>query len=121
MVTSDGSTTWLDEGLSPPLYGGHPEGRTEAVTTLMAGNLLLCYTDGLVERRGESVDVGLRRLEEAASALSTSSPAKVCDRLIEQMGIGPATTDDVVVVALKLDSSHRSESLLPDRRAKSHT
>jgi serine phosphatase RsbU (regulator of sigma subunit) len=35
--------------------------RTEQ-TTLPAGSTLLLYTDGLVERRGETLDDGLRRL-----------------------------------------------------------
>ena len=29
-----------------------------------SGSLLLLYTDGLIERRGESLEVGLERLKE---------------------------------------------------------
>ena len=33
-----------------------------------AGDAVVLYTDGLIERRGESLDVGLERLADAASA-----------------------------------------------------
>ena len=39
-----------------------------AATTLAPGGRLLLFTDGLVERRGESLDVGLSRLAGTAAA-----------------------------------------------------
>jgi serine phosphatase RsbU (regulator of sigma subunit) len=42
--------------------------RTQASLTLAAGDRLILYTDGLVERRRESIDAGLDRLLRAAAA-----------------------------------------------------
>ena len=52
----------LTEG-GPPLGTGRDTIRPETVT-LPAGALLALYTDGLVERRGQDVDVGIDRLAE---------------------------------------------------------
>ncbi len=52
--------------------GGVPLGATAAATyeaerfALPTGSTVLIYTDGLVERRGESIEVGLERLREIA-------------------------------------------------------
>jgi serine phosphatase RsbU (regulator of sigma subunit) len=66
--------------------------RTDATLTLGVGDQLLLYTDGLVERRRESLDVGLGRLLEAASA-ALAPEALV--RALEENGRGD---DDVCVL-----------------------
>lgn len=60
---------------------------------------LLAFTDGLVERRGESIDAGLARLERAA----TSQPAALddlLDRLVEDLRIGQGD-DDTAIAGLR--------------------
>jgi serine phosphatase RsbU (regulator of sigma subunit) len=62
------------------------------------------YTDGLVERRDETLDVGLRRLLESVAALDEAlSPAGVCEALIDRMAVGSDETrrDDIAVVAVE--------------------
>ena len=49
------------------------------------GSLLLLYTDGLIERRGESLDVGLDRLAGAAANLARVSAGEACTRLLRDM------------------------------------
>ena len=58
------------EGRSPPLdaVAGTGQRRPEAVCALPPGSTLLLYSDGLVERRDESIDVGMERLRRAAAA-----------------------------------------------------
>jgi serine phosphatase RsbU (regulator of sigma subunit) len=41
---------------------------TEVTSSVLPGATLVAFTDGLVERRGEVLDVGLARLREAAAA-----------------------------------------------------
>ena len=48
-----------------PIHGLGEVPRVSAHYPFRAGDVLLLYTDGLVERRGESIDVGLRRLQAA--------------------------------------------------------
>jgi serine phosphatase RsbU (regulator of sigma subunit) len=52
---------------------------------------VLLYTDGLVERRGESLDVGLERLRNAAAGVDGS-----LERLLTEVvdGLNQAGSDD---------------------------
>jgi serine phosphatase RsbU (regulator of sigma subunit) len=55
LVHPDGETRWLDGGRSLPLGGGRRPNRTETSIHVEPGSLLVFYSDGLVERRGESL------------------------------------------------------------------
>lgn len=71
----------LMDGRSPPLGALSPgTPRAEAVVALPPGAPLLLYTDGLVERRRESIDDGLDRLLAAATA-----PAEDADALVRRL------------------------------------
>jgi len=54
-----------------------------AVSTPPAATLL-AFTDGLVERRGESIDAGLERLQHAATA-DHSDLEELLSRLLEEL------------------------------------
>lgn len=108
LVESNGATRWLNEGLSPPLYGGQTANRPDVSTHVPPGALVLVYSDGLIERRGESIDIGLGRLERAARKLSALSPQGICNSLFEEVAIVDELQDDVVILALRL-TSDRSE------------
>jgi phosphoserine phosphatase RsbU/P len=58
---------------------------------------MVFYTDGLVERRGESLDEGMERLRDA---LRTESPEGVC-RLLAKAVLEDGIQDDVAIVALR--------------------
>jgi anti-sigma regulatory factor (Ser/Thr protein kinase)/putative methionine-R-sulfoxide reductase with GAF domain len=70
----------------------------EVETTLEYGEIVVLYTDGLIERRGEPLDTGLERLIQAT--LGASSPSQVSARLISRL-IPPAVDDDIAFVALQ--------------------
>jgi serine phosphatase RsbU (regulator of sigma subunit) len=60
-VITDAGARFLDLTPGRPLgTGGGPYPTTSV--TLPAGATLFCYTDGLIERRGEDIDAGLARL-----------------------------------------------------------
>ncbi|MGD9999103.1 MAG: GAF domain-containing SpoIIE family protein phosphatase, partial [Ilumatobacteraceae bacterium] len=63
------------------------------------GDIALMYTDGLVERRRESIDVGLARLARTVEALRGAGPAELCDHLVDQLE--SSQTDDVAVLAIR--------------------
>jgi len=89
-------------GLEPPL-GLHQGGRSESVVELVEGSTLVVFSDGLLKRRGTTVDTGLERLLEAVSSGPTSAVA-LCDHLVDQLvppDDGPPE-DDVVVLAIHL-------------------
>jgi serine phosphatase RsbU (regulator of sigma subunit) len=66
---------------------------------LSNGDVLILYSDGLVERRGESIDVGLRRLVEAAVSGPDDARA-LCAHLLENVLPGRAGLHDDVTAML---------------------
>ena len=93
LLVREGEAIWLDEALGPPLAVGDPE-RTEVEVALQDQDLLILYTDGLIERRGESIDAGLERLGESAVAHRQESVQSLADHLIADLvpDGGPTTS-----------------------------
>ncbi|MEL5956782.1 SpoIIE family protein phosphatase [Streptomyces sp. CLV115] len=81
--------------VGPPLgtgFGGYR-------TTLMEfdpGTVLFLYTDGLVERRGEDIDVSVDRLRELSLPAGGSLEQLLDDVLVR---FGPGAEDDIAVLA----------------------
>ncbi|WP_251152674.1 SpoIIE family protein phosphatase [Cellulosimicrobium sp. Marseille-Q4280] len=98
LVVRDGAAHWLAGGRGAPLTLATSAGRTETSTALEASDVLVLYTDGLVERRGESLREGLARLADVASRTVRERPAtEVADALLVRL-VGDAARDDVAVV-----------------------
>jgi serine phosphatase RsbU (regulator of sigma subunit) len=70
-----------------------------AEITTSAGDVLIAYTDGLVERRGEILDTGLKRLQEAASR-DYASAEDMLNTIITELS-GDTPTDDIALIGLK--------------------
>ncbi len=94
-----GTVRFLDGEPGPPLgtpvQASHPEGRTQ----LEAGSLLVLYTDGLVERRDESIDAGLDRLAAALGAGPWPAEAALDHLIAEVLRTEP--NDDVALLGLR--------------------
>ncbi|SIM81736.1 PP2C family protein-serine/threonine phosphatase [Micromonospora cremea] len=58
--------------------------------------VLICYTDGLVERRGEIIDVGIGRL---CAAVEPGLAEDVCARVMTMLA-GEQATDDIALLAI---------------------
>jgi anti-sigma regulatory factor (Ser/Thr protein kinase) len=80
---------------------------------------LIVYSDGLVERRGEHLDTGLRRLESAAALLADLPVDEVCDRLVADLGLASSRQDDVAVLVVRLAAAREPafRSVFPARPA----
>jgi serine phosphatase RsbU (regulator of sigma subunit) len=76
----------------------YPQGRLE----LPEGGALLLYTDGLVERRDELIDVSIDRLAGQLGAALTASADDLCDRALEVTAARPRD-DDVCVLVVRRD------------------
>jgi anti-sigma regulatory factor (Ser/Thr protein kinase) len=71
----------------------------EATVAFEPSSTLVVYTDGLVERRGVSLEVRLAELVRLASA-PFESPGELCERLLEGLLPEGPGADDVAVLAL---------------------
>lgn len=68
-----------------PLLGFRPTAAFgESRTTLAAGDGMLFYTDGLVERRGEHIDAGTERLRALVAEMAGAPIDQLCDQLLER-------------------------------------
>lgn len=102
VVSPGGQASFLEGSGGLPL-GVNPEaGYGEHATTLEHGSIVVLYTDGLVERRGRSIDDGLDALARAAERAPREPDAFVDFVIGELVGVD-ARHDDVAVLAIMLD------------------
>ena len=93
----DGTLAMLGEARGP-LIGFGAGDRPEQVVTFLPGSCLVLFTDGLVERRGETIDAGFARLGAAFAAAATRDPADLCDALIGQSLPRTGRNDDTAIL-----------------------
>jgi PAS domain S-box-containing protein len=104
VLSPDGAVTVL--GTAPVgdlMLGVDPTAeRGEPVVDLAPGATVLLYSDGLIERRGSTLDEGLARLVEHLEELAGRPLEDLCDALLRRMLLG-TPQDDVALVAVRLD------------------
>ena len=76
--------------------------RTDNEVVLERGSTLLLVTDGLVERRGEHLDVGLERLRATLEEFGDLPIEQLCDAVLARLTTDPVAEDDVALVAVRL-------------------
>jgi serine phosphatase RsbU (regulator of sigma subunit)/anti-sigma regulatory factor (Ser/Thr protein kinase) len=74
--------------------------RTTETATLPFGSTLLLITDGLIERRGESLDEGVARLLSTVEREATDDLDRLCDAIVERL-VPQAAADDVAILAVR--------------------
>jgi PAS domain S-box-containing protein len=98
-LAADGTPHFLTGARSVPLGVLPFPGYYEETVSLEPGGAVVLYTDGLVERRPENIDVGLERLA-AAAADGPLEAEQLCDRVLRAALPSGATSDDVALLAL---------------------
>jgi anti-sigma regulatory factor (Ser/Thr protein kinase) len=123
-----------DDTVPRSLVGsGPPLGVTRAATwrtgvhELAEDALILLYTDGLIERRGEDLDVGIGRVREALARLRELPSGQLASALVSELAPAAGFADDVAVLAcglcapdpamLEFDLDARPRNLIVLRRA----
>jgi hypothetical protein len=104
VVTADGAASFLWGAQGPPLSVVSGQ-RPQAGAAFAVGSRLLLYTDGLIERRGESIDRGFERLAGLAAVDDIGPVGAGCARLWETLRDGAGRHDDMAMVCAKLVSS----------------
>ncbi|MCW2537260.1 MAG: Serine phosphatase RsbU, regulator of sigma subunit [Modestobacter sp.] len=97
VVEADGTFRFLTEAGSLPLAVLDDLDRPEADVLLQPGSTLLLYTDGLVERRDEDLDVGMARAAAALAEGRHLAPAQLVGMLTNQL-LDDAPDDDVALL-----------------------
>jgi hypothetical protein len=74
--------------------------RADHERDLRSGDVLVLYTDGLVEERRTPLDARLEALRKAVQAVSGLGVEQVADALVQQL---PAGDDDVAVLVVRVE------------------
>jgi serine phosphatase RsbU (regulator of sigma subunit) len=99
VLCADGSVVQLQSTGGAPLGAG--EGDREVTSfPLRRGDLVLAFTDGLIERRDEDIDVGQERVVEAVIALREGTLAERLDQLVSAIR-DHTRSDDVAALAVR--------------------
>ncbi|MGV9938099.1 SpoIIE family protein phosphatase [Streptomyces sp. NPDC003401] len=114
LVGEDGRTRYLEDGAGV-LLGVDPDlPRYRGRDAIPARSTVLLYTDGLVERRGESLDDGMARLGRHAALLAREPLDVFCDELL--IGLGADSDDDIALLAVRpVPPSRASRGAAADR------
>ena len=99
VVSSLGESRYLWEGRSAAIGSLLGMEREDAVMELGAGETLVLYTDGVIERRNESLDRGLERL--ALAAVAPLDPGQLVEHIPDVLLEGQTQDDDVCVLAAR--------------------
>jgi serine phosphatase RsbU (regulator of sigma subunit)/PAS domain-containing protein len=100
VVQPDGSARFLEDVNGAPLGAMARPYRTASVA-MPAGSLLVCYTDGLVERRDRILDEGLAWLSMRVRQHRDDELETLCDKLVDDPFVPHPAPDDVCVLALR--------------------
>jgi serine phosphatase RsbU (regulator of sigma subunit) len=96
----DGTVSRLGDATGPPLgtgIGGYGVVQAE----LAPGDVILTFSDGLIERRDEDIDEGMARAAAVAARLVAGDLAEALDGLVDEVR-DHSRDDDVAALALRL-------------------
>ena len=99
LLRRDGSVEQLASVPGRPL-GTEPAVRVATTSHLDDGDVLVAFTDGLIERRDEDIDIGQRRLLEALGRSATAPLDEQLEKLIARVR-DHTRNDDVAALAIR--------------------
>jgi serine phosphatase RsbU (regulator of sigma subunit)/anti-sigma regulatory factor (Ser/Thr protein kinase) len=101
LLQAEGTSEFLDVSPAPPLGVG--EGMIESRTfTINDGGILVLYTDGLVENRGQDIDDGLARLQRVFGPEALLSPLEDLAKSTLDGAYSDHDRDDIAVLIARL-------------------
>jgi PAS domain S-box-containing protein len=103
ILHEDGSLDTVSQHVTAPLGIG-TEDRSAFSVPFRRGDTLLLYTDGLIERRDEDIDVGQDRLSRACTTLPHNDLTKCLEELVEQVRDHTREDDVAALVAQRTPS-----------------
>jgi serine phosphatase RsbU (regulator of sigma subunit)/PAS domain-containing protein len=107
VIHADGVVLPLASAVSDLFLGVMPDAeRNEYEVTLDRDATVVLYTDGLVERRGQPLEDGLRKLHHTLADLGNCDLDTLCDETLRRMRPSDSE-DDVAIIAVKLHPQNR--------------
>ncbi|MFG3054039.1 SpoIIE family protein phosphatase [Kitasatospora sp. NPDC048239] len=101
LLVHDGVARYLDPPVGPLLGAYLAADYRATVLDLEPGDLVLLFTDGLVERRGEGLDSGLERLLRAVEEYRAPGIPGCLDHVLRRLR-APNPQDDTCVIGIRL-------------------
>jgi serine phosphatase RsbU (regulator of sigma subunit) len=95
----NGTAEVLGEGRQP-LIGVTRPSTGSGTHDFPVGATLLCYTDGLIERRTEAIDQSVQRLAERFAAVPAGDPERMADDLLAGSLQHQDASDDVALAVI---------------------
>ena len=123
MVQADGTTAMLEGGQGLPLTIRSGKRRPEGHITMPPRATLLLYTDGLVERRGRSIEDGMARAADLVGDGRSQELDEVADHLMSGLEPAGGYPDDVAMLLyrqpapLEMDFTADARHMGPSRAA----
>jgi anti-sigma regulatory factor (Ser/Thr protein kinase)/putative methionine-R-sulfoxide reductase with GAF domain len=103
----DGSVRVATVEPGPPLGAGVGGRFTEHHEQLRPGSTVILCTDGLIERRGRSLDDGFQRLAEACT--DDVEPEERCDQIMSRLLGDVEIDDDVALLVVDVPTDHENQ------------
>ena len=102
----------------PPIGAADDPQRRSATALIPPGSLLCCFTDGLVERRDEAIDVGIGRVAATLDDLTASGPGDrsvplaedACTAVMRALVGNTPARDDIALLTLHRQSGDVKEA-----------
>lgn len=101
IIGDNSSSMVLDVNNDPPLGVVVDGDRHTIEMELLPGTRICLYTDGLVERRGRDIDVGIQRLRQLLAAVGDGSSDSVAADVMAELIGGQSSDDDVAMLVLR--------------------
>lgn len=76
--------------------------RTQAAATFRGGTVLVLYTAGLIDRRGEDIDKGLALLADSLARHRADDLEALADAVLTDLLPPGGATDDTALVIVRL-------------------
>lgn len=97
----DGEVVRLVEAHGPVLGPFRDASYTEGKVRLEAGDILVMYTDGLIERRGQDMETGITHAQRLIAGWTSGTALADACRQLTQALVLPPRDDDVCVIAVR--------------------
>lgn len=99
LVSHEGTAKLILAPPSPPVGVACETPRCPLTISVPPGAIVIAVTDGIVERRGESLDTGLERLRQCAEQPVTSLEELL--RLLQDRLVPQGSEDDIAMVGMR--------------------